>query len=219
MIDVDYYIDNGKWLGEMSELVDRLRVDHKVPDELIEGFIKAVAKRSKNSRQERIAAALPLTNHLLKCIEKVNEAEKDPDTSPSVKALMPRSVITRTTWELLNMLTDDFEEMPSLKLLVSDLFDIKDYSKKSGRMRAAEKAAMTIMATNPDVSARTIAKTLNVSPSTVTRWKNKDEAFNVNLKRMKKEIQNDSSREEFYLTWLVYFLTDNWDELEDVLKP
>ena len=219
MIDVDYYIDNGKWLGEISELVDRLRVDHKVPDKLIEGFIKAVAKRSNNTRQEKIAAALPLTNHLLKCIEKVNEAEKDPDTSPSVKALMPRSVITRTTWELLNMLTDDFEEMPSLKLLVSDLFDIKDYSKKSGRMRAAEKAAMTIMATNPDVSARTIAKTLNVSPSTVTRWKNKDEAFNVNLKRMKKEIQNDSSREEFYLTWLVYFLTDNWDELEDVLKP
>ncbi len=218
MIDVDYYIDNGKWLGEISELVDRLRVDHEVPDKLIEGFIKAVAKRSNFSRPERIAAALPITNHLLKCIENVNEAEKDPDTSPSVKALMPRSVITRTTWELLNMLTDDFEEMPSLRLLVSNLFDIRDYSKKSGRMRAAEKAAMTIMATNPDISARSIAKILNVSPSTVSRWKNKDKAFNVNLKRMKKEIQNDSSREEFYLSWLVYFLID-WDELEDVLDP
>tara|TARA_R110000772_G_scaffold161847_1_gene272989 strand:+ start:178 stop:789 length:612 start_codon:yes stop_codon:yes gene_type:complete len=152
-----------------------------VPNELVDGFSKAIFSLAPSTEIEKAILFSPLANYLASII-----AKQDADnTSVRIDGAIPRSIIASATMDMIDNLGGSISKVPTLREILIRLLEIKSYSNKQSRQHAFRFTAILILSLKPETGANQLSKLVGVSSSTVSRWK-KDADFIEELTLVKK---------------------------------
>ena len=188
------------YLRRIGQVETSLR-RHSLPDAIVTDFLKACMPTTPRTVQEKAVLLEPLADYLLKRAKNLNAKSGH---QVRFEGGLPLSVAGAAAMEIVGALEGRLDLLPVTLELLAELLNVKAYRARESRSPEARNAALRIFALQPNIGINELAALVDVSPSTISRWR-KDPVFNDDLRMISdlavdprwRSIVEDSLRYEF----------------------